>query len=139
MTRRQIQLVQQTWAQLGLVPAAAATIFYQRLFAIDPAAGTLFAATNMRSQREKLMLTLTEVVSNLEHTDQLQPRLEELGRLHVKHGVRPEHYVTVGDALMWMLEKMLAPEFNTEVRDAWVAAYDLISGAMLRAGTDSKT
>ena len=135
MTRQQIQVVQRTWAQLELVPEAAAAIFYARLFAIDPAASTLFAAADMRSQRQKLMLTLTEIVRDLDDLEHLQTRLEELGRRHIAYGVKPEHYSTVGDALIWMLAKMLAPDFNKETEAAWAAAYEVISKGMLRAET----
>ena len=130
MTPKQIQLVQQTWAQIEPVSEAAAAIFYARLFAIDPEASHLFAAADMSRQRVKLVLTLGEIVRGLTGDTQLQVKLEELGRRHVAYGVRAEHYLTVRDALMWMLGRMLAPEFPRETRDAWAAAYDLISSTM---------
>jgi hemoglobin-like flavoprotein len=133
MTPKQIELVQQTWAQIEPVSEAAAAIFYARLFAIDSEASTLFAAADMSRQRVKLVLTLSEIVRGLTGDSQLPAKLKELGRRHVAYGVRPEHYLTVRDALLWMLAKMLAPEFPNETREAWAAAYDLISSTMQSA------
>jgi hemoglobin-like flavoprotein len=41
-----------------------------------------------------------------------------------------EHYATVGSALLWTLEQGLGPKFTPDVRDAWTAAYTLLSDVM---------
>ena len=133
MTNDQIELVQRTWRELEPWPDLTASVFYARLFVIDPATSALFAAADMRSQRQKLVLTLSEIVRGLNDTRQLEARLEELGRRHVSYGVRAEHYATVRTALLWMLAKMLGPEATKEVSDAWAEAYDFIAACMQRA------
>ena len=52
---------------------------------------------------------------------------------HVGYGVREEHYATVGAALLWTLEQGLGEGFTPETRDAWAAAYGLLSSAMIEA------
>lgn len=39
-------------------------------------------------------------------------------------------------ALLWALEQGLGADFTDEVRDAWVAAYNLLSGAMIEASSE---
>src|SRR5687767_951035 len=108
----QIALVQKTWKDIEPVGDHAATIFYARLFAIAPETAELFAATDMRSQRDKLMITLKHIVLQLSAPQELNLQLEELGRRHGAYGVRAEHYVLVGEALVWMLEQVLHPKFS---------------------------
>ena len=43
------------------------------------------------------------------------------------------HYDTVGAALIWTLEAGLGDQFTDDVRDAWLAAYGLLSGVMQEA------
>lgn len=133
MTKEQVRLIQASWRDIVLVADSASAMFYSRLFAIDPEAGALFAAADMRKQREKLVLTLNEIVSSLDDPDRVFESLDELGRRHRAYGVKAHHYDTVGEALLWMLEKVLANEFAPPVRAAWVAAYALISERMQTA------
>ena len=48
----------------------------------------------------------------------------------MRYGVRHEHFDVVGAALLWTLEQGLGERFTPAVRDAWVAAWDVIAGAM---------
>lgn len=133
MTKDQIALIQDTWRDIVLVADSASAMFYSRLFAIDPEAGALFAAADMRKQREKLILTLDEIVTSLDDAEGVYKSLDELGRRHRAYGVAAHHYGTVGEALLWMLEKALGNEFTPPVRAAWVAAYAMISERMQAA------
>ena len=133
MDVRRKQLVQESWMQVEPIADTAATLFYNRLFELDPALRPMFAATDLREQKRKLMHTLTVAVNGLHRLEQLTPALEALGRKHVGYGVRDEHYETVGQALLWTLEQGLGAAFTPEVRDAWVETYGLIAGVMQRA------
>lgn len=133
MTKEQITLIQVTWRDVVLVADSASAMFYSRLFAIDPEASALFAAADMRKQREKLILTLNEIVTSLDDPEGVSANLEELGRRHRAYGVAAHHYGTVGEALLWMLEKVLGNDFTPPVRAAWLAAYVMISDRMQAA------
>jgi hemoglobin-like flavoprotein len=133
MDHRQIEIVQKTWKEVEMVADQASTVFYARLFAIDPESASLFAATDMRQQREKLMITLRKVVDGLNDFRRLQPEIEDLGRRHYAYGVKADHYTTVGEALLWTLEMVLGPRFDDEARAAWTAAYQTIATHMQRS------
>jgi hemoglobin-like flavoprotein len=62
MLARQKKLIQDTWAQVVPIADQAATIFYQRLFEIDPSTRALFNTTDMVQQRKKLVQILTVAV-----------------------------------------------------------------------------
>jgi nitric oxide dioxygenase len=77
-----------------------------------------------------LMGMIGAAVGGLRNLESLSPVVRQLGARHVNYGVRPEHYDTVGVALLWTLEQGLEDGFTTEVRDAWAAAYELLSETM---------
>ena len=119
--------------QVEPIADTAATLFYNRLFELDPALRPMFAATDLREQKRKLMHTLTVAVNGLHRLEQLTPALEALGRKHVGYGVRDEHYATVGEALLWTLEQGLGDSFTPAVRAAWMATYGLLATTMQEA------
>jgi hemoglobin-like flavoprotein len=57
--------------------------------------------------------------------------LRELGRRHLRYGVKPVHYETVGAALLATLEKGLGKDFTPPVREAWVVCYTSIAREMM--------
>lgn len=132
MTPRQIELVQQTFALVKPIADQAAALFYQRLFTLDPALRALFTH-DMKEQGAKLMTTLGVVVAGLGKAETIIPAVQALARKHVGYGVKAEHYPTVGAALLWTLEQGLGPAFTPEVKEAWAAAYGLLTSVMIAA------
>ena len=132
MTPEQIRLIRQSWQKISPIADTAATLFYQRLFELDPSLRALFPE-NLANQRAKLMNMLAVVVNNLDALRPLIPTIQALGRRHVNYGVRAEHYATVGAALLWALGQGLGEDFSDEVRDAWTAAYGVLSSTMCEA------
>lgn len=127
MTPRQIELVQETWARAA--PRALAPLFYERLFAQDPALRPLFEG-DMAAQGRKLAMMISYAVRGLNRVEALQPGLEALGRRHTGYGVRQEHYATFGEALLWTLREALGDAFTDEARQAWASAYAALASAM---------
>ena len=132
MNPEQIMLVQTSFVLVMPIADAAATLFYQRLFELDPSLRPMFHG-DMQEQGRKLMTMLKIVVNGLTRLDQLVPAVEQLGRRHVRYGVRDEHYDTVAAALIWTLQQGLGVAFTPEVEQAWVAAYTLLAGTMKAA------
>ncbi|MBE7367617.1 globin family protein [Ramlibacter pallidus] len=130
MTPRQIDLVQQSFAQVKPIASLAATLFYNRLFAMDPSLRSLFRSDEMSRQGQMLMSMIGAAVAGLDNLARLTPVVRQLGARHTGYGVQPEHYETVGAALLWTLEQGLGEGFTAEVRDAWAAAYGLLSDVM---------
>ena len=138
MTLKQKQLVQNTWEKVLPISETAATLFYGRLFELDPSTRSLFKQTNMPEQGKKLMYMIGMVVNGLNVLDQLIPAVSNLGRRHMTYGVTNEHYASVGRALIWALEQGLGADFTAEVKEAWTTAYDVLTDAMKNATTGAE-
>jgi hemoglobin-like flavoprotein len=104
-------------------------LFYGRLFSLDPALKPLFKG-NLQAQGRKLMSMISTAVNGLTRLDTLVPAVQDLGRRHVKYGVKDQHYDTVAVALVWTLDQGLGEAFTPEVEEAWVAAYGVLAKTM---------
>ena len=129
MNSEQINLVQASFEDVRPIAATAAELFYDRLFMLDPSIKHLFKS-DMPNQGRMLMSMIGSAVHGLKDLDNLAPVLRNLGARHVGYGVREEHYVTVGTALLWTLSAGLGEKFTPEVREAWTAAYGLLADVM---------
>ena len=130
MTEDQVQLVQQTFAEVAPTSEQAAVIFYDRLFEVAPGVKAMFPS-DMTEQRKKLMGTLAVVVNGLSNLSSVLPAASALAKRHVGYGATPEHYPVVGGALLWTLEKGLGEAWTPDVAAAWTAAYGTLSGYMI--------
>ncbi len=133
MTPERERLVRQSWAKVQPHIHEASRIFYDRLFELDPAARSLFGRVDMREQGAKFMAMLGSIISSLDRAQSLVSDAASLGRRHTAYGVKPEQYESVGAALIWMLDRMLGPEFTPEVRAAWMETYAIVAAVMERA------
>jgi hemoglobin-like flavoprotein len=138
MTPDQIALVQGSWEKVKPISSQAAELFYGRLFELDPSLKSLFKG-DMKEQGKKLMTTLNLAVASLTKLDTILPAVRELGRRHVQYGVPLSSYETVGEALLWTLEKGLGDEFTDDVKEAWTLTYMAISNVMIDASKDLET
>lgn len=132
MTPETVALVQGSFRQVAPIAEQAATLFYGRLFELDPSLKPLFKG-DMTEQGKKLMKVLGVAVASLEDLPGLVPVVQDLGRRHVAYGVLPEHYATVGSALLWTLEQGLGAGFTPEVKAAWSEVYGLLATVMKEA------
>lgn len=136
MTPKQIDLIRRSWSAVEPIADPAATLFYQRLFELDATIERLFRRADMAKQRAILMGTLAVVVRSLDRLDTIVPAIEALGRRHAGYGVRPEHYDTVGTALLWTLDKGLGEAFDADTREAWTLAYTTLASVMIEAARE---
>ncbi len=132
MTPRQKELVQSSWAQVVPIADTAASLFYGRLFELDPSLKPLFTS-DIKEQGRKLMTMITVAVKGLDDLNALVPAVQALGKRHTGYGVKDEHYATVATALLWTLEKGLGDAWNDEVKEAWVAVYTILADTMKKA------
>jgi nitric oxide dioxygenase len=105
--------------------------FYHHLFTAAPHVRPLFAGADMQEQKAKLLGTLVLLRKSLRTLDALVPKLEALGAKHVAYGVTEEHYAPVGVALVTAMAELAGPAWNDRYEAAWIAAYGVVSGAML--------
>jgi hemoglobin-like flavoprotein len=132
MTPETQTLVRESFAKVVPIAPAAAAMFYDRLFALDPTLRPLFKG-DMTEQGKKLMAMIGTAVANLHKLDTIVPAVQDLGRRHAGYGVRPEHYATVAEALLWTLGQGLGDEFTPATKVAWVEAYTILSAVMQQA------
>jgi hemoglobin-like flavoprotein len=131
MTAQQIQLVKQTWKLLrDIDPVLLGDVFYRRLFFQYPRFRSLFKGP-MEAQYQKFMDTLTLIVARIDRPDTVMPDIDQLAERHEGYGVKPEHYAPVGEALIWTLKTGLGNYWNPDVEAAWLAAYTMLTQAML--------
>src|SRR5260370_32493106 len=126
MTPSQIDHVKQSFALIEPASEQAGSMFYARLFEIDPSLRSMFS-DDLTEQSKKLMQVLATVANGLDRIDTLLPAVKALGERHVGYGVSEVHYETVGEALIWTLGKGLGEAFTADVKSAWLTAYTTLS------------
>ena len=137
MTPEQVQHVRNSFAKVAGMQAQAGAMFYRRLFELEPSLRPLFKG-DMTAQGARLMAALRKVVGALDQLERVLPAFRVLGRRHAAYGVRPEHYATVGEALIWTLEQGLGGAFTRETRRAWIDAYAGLAWPMIAAAEEDE-
>lgn len=120
------RLVGQSWAIAMVRADLFASTFYAHLLAVDPSLRLLFLGETSEQARERgrrLLHALDVAVANLHRFD---------ARAAEVWGARP--WDSVGAALFGALDQVLGVAFTPPLRDAWLAAYGAIAGAMKAAG-----
>ena len=137
MTPAQLELVKASYAQLSDGGAEMAADFYSNLFELDPSAQTLFA-TDPAVMSVKFSSELAAIVEAITSYETFAPRVSELAVRHIGYGVRPQHYRTVGQALIRALAAHLDEDWDEELEAAWRRAYNLVSEVMMAAAGDAQ-
>jgi hemoglobin-like flavoprotein len=132
ISRDECRLVQASFLQLEPVAGTVAATFYRRLFELNPALVPLFK-TDMEMQGIRFMEKLAVVVTGLDDLESIASLVQALGRAHAGYGIRRADYDTACEALQWALAEVLGPEFNSELRDAWSAAFATVANEMIQA------
>jgi hemoglobin-like flavoprotein len=129
MTPQSQAYVRDSFAKIVPIAPQAATLFYDRLFALDPALKPLFKG-DMDRQGRALMAMIGTAVANLGQLEGIVPAVQDLGRRHATYGVQPAHYDTVAAALLWTLAQGLGDGFTPPVEAAWTEAYLVLATVM---------
>lgn len=132
MNARTIELLAASFARVSANKTEAATIFYARLFMTAPELRPLFQS-DIESQKRKLMSSLAQIVDFYRVGVDATSYLASLGRSDQGYEAQRAHFDSVGDALLFTLAQVLGPEFNSDIRAAWVSAYAEVSAALIRA------
>jgi nitric oxide dioxygenase len=130
VTTAQIDLVQSSFRQVLPIADTVGELLYGRIFVMAPESRALFD-DDIGPQAKRLMAAVKVAVDGLARLDEVAPFLVKLGARHVRYGVRPEHFAIGGEALVWTLEQGLGEAFTADVRDAWLAAWNVIADPML--------
>ncbi|MGE3240308.1 MAG: globin family protein [Pirellulales bacterium] len=136
MTPQQIRAVQSSWAGIITRNEEVAELLYQRLFELAPEYQRLFRV-DPAEQHRKLAHMLDVVVAGLRKFELTAPALEELGRKHIEYGVTDEMYDTMGEALLWSLDRLIGAEFTPELKESWTAVYGALAEVLRSAAKSS--
>jgi len=131
MTPEKIMLVRSSWQQVLPIKEAAAKLFYDQLFELDPSLRSMFKG-DMVEQGRKLMTIINTAVNSL---DDLSPILERSRRWAApcrlwRNGSALRHG---GQRADLDPGKGLGEQFTPAVRDAWVETYTTLASAMKQA------
>ncbi|MEL6660762.1 MAG: globin domain-containing protein [Bacteroidota bacterium] len=108
----------------------ATSVFYEKLFEIDPTLRRLFPP-DLTEQADKALFAFGAVAAQIQNVGTLGDLTRDLAVRHVNYGVLPQHYTQVGGAVLATIEVVFGDDITPAVTDAWRKAYDLIATAMI--------
>jgi hemoglobin-like flavoprotein len=132
MTPDQQELVRRSFEKVVPISEAAASLFYSRLFELDPKLRPLFKG-DITEQGRKLIAMLAIVVADVHQLSKLVPAARDLGRRHLAYGVAETDYDTVAHALLWTLDQGLGSDFTSSTKEAWTVCYSILANEMKAA------
>lgn len=128
MTPTQVTLIRNSFAAITDV-GAAATLFYSKLFSLNPKLRHLFPA-DMTSQGLKLINMIAMAVAHADRLGEVAPVVAMMGRRHCDYGAHASDYETVKQALVQMLAETLGAKFTPETAEAWSFLYEVLANVM---------
>lgn len=132
MTRKQIRLVQNSWALVLPISEKVAALFHRRLFQLKPEYQVLFTS-DPTELGCKLVHMIDVAVVGLRTFEMVVPALEDLGRRHRDYHVTEEMYGPMSEALLWALKQGLGLSFTDDVEEAWAEFYNMLADVMKSA------
>jgi len=135
LTPARIALIRQTFHDLASEKQTASQRFYELLFEIAPDLRHLFRG-DIGNQGMRFMSTLGTILDDIDNPEALSPHVERLGQGHAALGVKPEHFIPMGEALVRTMEETLGDRFPAGARAAWEEAYAFIARQMTAAMGD---
>ena len=133
MSPDHLELVASSARRLNDDPDRFGSTFYNRLFELAPETRALFPV-DLDEQSGKLVDEIVFLAGAAGDLDRFLADARDLGARHARYGVRPEHFVPVGDALLTALETA-RDDWDDEMARAWGSLYRLVSEAMLDGST----
>jgi hemoglobin-like flavoprotein len=132
MTPEQINLVRASFDAIWPIHRKFGDIFYNRFFELAPDARSLFPG-DIERQQLKLMDMIAAIVGALDQRETFQSLITSVGRQHAQFGAQSSHFVAFGNALMWSLERQFGAAFTPQLKEAWLALYDVVKNDMQSA------
>ena len=132
MTSTEIALVQDWFRRVIPIADVVASLFYARIFELDPQLRERFSG-DMTEQGRKLVGLIALTVANLEEPAEFVSAFHDLGTANLRAAVKANHCTKVETALLWTLGKRLGPVFTPQVQAAWEAAFTSVCHTVLAA------
>ena len=103
MTEREIGLIQNSWWGIQSYKEEVFDLFYTGLFAINPELRNLFP-DSMEKQVLMFSSIIDVMINGIGHLDTLEPKLNNLGKMHNKLGIKQEHFKDMEEALIYSIK-----------------------------------
>ncbi len=128
MTPEQVKLVQQSYELVKPISERAAALFWSCLFDLNPGLDDVIPK-DIRANSRKAMFLLGQAVRRLDHNKGFVTAIKGC-RKRMRYELDDFDYRTIRQALLWTLERMLGPSFNTETRYAWTEAFSVFASVI---------
>lgn len=133
MTEEQTLLIKRSWKIFRKIdPVTIGDVFYSKLFLDYPKLRKLFPKS-MEAQYKKLTDMLDTIIGGLERPNAITEDITALAQRHVKYGVKAEHYIMIGSALIWTLKHGLGKDWSEGIEDAWLTCFNALANTMINA------
>lgn len=103
---------------------------YEVLFDKYPETKPLFSDAP-GDQPKILAAAVAAYAMNIDNLDALSDAVSRMAAAHVRTSVKPEHYPTVGDALVTAMSDVLGAAATPAVLDAWTEAFFFLSDILI--------
>lgn len=125
LTLKQIQIIKSTVPALEEHGVEITTLFYRQLLDKHPELRNIFntAHQDTREQPAALAHAVWAYAVNIENPDAMKTAISRIGHKHASLGVTADQYPIVGEGLLSAIKQVLGDRVNSQVMDAWNAAY----------------
>lgn len=136
ITIEDIGLIRASFEKIAAAGDRASTLFYRRLFEVEPEVEALFPL-NLEAQQKKFTQMLALLVEKLDTPEVVTDLLQDLGRRHAGYDVKNEHYDKVGQILLQTFSELLGDDCDAKTIAAWASLYRVFSFVMKKAAIDA--
>jgi hemoglobin-like flavoprotein len=99
-------------------------ILYHRLFHILPEVESMFKR-DIHKQGKMMVTMITDMLESY-YNPKILDVMRDLTISHIKYGVHSYHFIIMGDALFYALDRVLGDDFTNDCANAWKKIYSSI-------------
>lgn len=136
MNLHTIALVQNSLAQVMQDRETAVNLFVTRLMDLDPALSGQLIEDSVEHGR-LFWHVLEQWINGLSTPQTVIPVARQLGQTHARADIRPQHYHTFEQALLWTVAHMQGDTFTPAIAEAWAEAFCLLTGLVKEAAAQN--
>ncbi|KAM5344025.1 hypothetical protein ACJ41O_012562 [Fusarium nematophilum] len=138
LTPHQIQIIKSTIPALEEHGVAITTLFYRQLLEKHPELKNIFntAHQDTGEQPAALAHAVWAYAVNIDNPEALKTAISRIGHKHASLGVTADQYPVVGEGLLVAIKQVLGDTVNSQVADAWKAAYQQLADYFIQFESD---
>lgn len=134
-----VEAIEESFALLAPQAMTLVDRFYEELFQRYPDVRPMFANTDMKEQKGKLIGSIKLVVDNVRNPAALVEPLAALGAAHQKIGAVAAHYEAVASTMLSVLAELAGDAWSDRYATAWNQALQLVAEAMLAGYSEEQS